>query len=113
MSEVISFRLNKDNPREARALNVIISRCAEGYSIRYIVTEALLGYNDLENGTTSMIGLDKLNDTLSQVYQVLKCIGNNENLPVSHQDTEETVSSLTDSFVKSIVETANPGIKFE
>ena len=47
MSEVISFRLNKNNPREARALMDIKSWQEEGHNIRYIVTEAFLRMHDL------------------------------------------------------------------
>ena len=42
MSKVISFRLNKNNPREAIAWHVLQARIAKGYSIRHIMTEALI-----------------------------------------------------------------------
>ena len=42
MSEVVSFRLNKDNPRERQALVILETWCAQGYNARYILTEALI-----------------------------------------------------------------------
>jgi hypothetical protein len=45
MSEVISFRLNKSNLREAQALEILKAWCSRGYSLRYVITEALLKLN--------------------------------------------------------------------
>ena len=42
MSEVISFRLNKDNLRESKALLILQEWKAKGYSILQTLTEALL-----------------------------------------------------------------------
>ena len=42
MSDVISFRLDKDNPREEKARQVLKYWYEEGYSLRHIMTEALL-----------------------------------------------------------------------
>ena len=40
MSQVFSFRLDEDNPREAQALQVIKTWASKGYSLRYILVEA-------------------------------------------------------------------------
>ena len=42
MSEVISFRLDRNNPREAQALTILLKGQEAGYSLRHILTEALL-----------------------------------------------------------------------
>ena len=42
MSKVYSFRLDDDNPREAQARGVIKAWMGEGYSLRHIITDALL-----------------------------------------------------------------------
>jgi hypothetical protein len=42
MSKVCSFRLNDDNLREAQARTVIEAWVEGRYSLRYIITEALL-----------------------------------------------------------------------
>ena len=42
MSEVISFRQNKDNPREEKAVQVLRTWTAQGFNVRHTITEALL-----------------------------------------------------------------------
>jgi len=42
MSEVISFRLDNANPREAQALEVLNAWIEKGFSTRFILTTALL-----------------------------------------------------------------------
>jgi len=44
MSKVYSFRLEADNPREAQAMEVIDAWVSQGYSLRHILTNALIGY---------------------------------------------------------------------
>lgn len=44
MSKVYSFKLNDDNPREAQAREIIEAWVEERYSLRHIITEALLIY---------------------------------------------------------------------
>jgi hypothetical protein len=45
MSQVFSFRLDKNNPREAQARHVIEAWASRGYSLRYVLVEALLAYD--------------------------------------------------------------------
>jgi len=42
MSEVISFRLDKENLREAKALMILHEWRKNGYSLRQTITEALV-----------------------------------------------------------------------
>ena len=42
MSDVIRFRLDKDNLREEKARRVLKAWYEQGYSLRYIMTEASL-----------------------------------------------------------------------
>ena len=44
MSKVYSFRLDTENPREALAINVIETSASQGYSLRHILTEALINF---------------------------------------------------------------------
>ena len=73
MSEVISFRLDKDNPREAIAWRVLQTRIAKGHNIRHIITEALIKLDQSEQVSTPPT-LDELNETLCQVNRFLKHI---------------------------------------
>jgi hypothetical protein len=42
MSKVYSFRLGDENPRESQAMAVIEAWMEEGYSLRQIITRALV-----------------------------------------------------------------------
>jgi hypothetical protein len=42
MSKVFSFRLDENNPREAQAMEVIDTWASRGYSLRYVLVEALI-----------------------------------------------------------------------
>jgi hypothetical protein len=46
MSKVYSFRLSGDNPREAQAWEVIDAWVSQEHSLRHIITDALIGYQD-------------------------------------------------------------------
>lgn len=78
MSEVISFRQNKDNPREAKALEILKARSAVGYKIRHIITDALLKLDDHRKSPSTIVALDELNDTLIQVNQLLEQLENGQ-----------------------------------
>jgi len=54
MSEVISFRLNRENPREALALEVLKNRFRKGFSVRYVLTEALLKLDESEDASKNI-----------------------------------------------------------
>ncbi len=49
MSEVINFRLDKNNPREAQAREMIEVWVKQGYSLQHILTEALLRLKNQED----------------------------------------------------------------
>lgn len=63
MSEVISFRLNPENPREAQALEILRTKQSEGFSSRRVLTDALIGVvTDREQ-----IKINEFNKALEQV----------------------------------------------
>jgi len=80
MSEVISFRLDKDNPREKRALEILKTWCGDGYSVRYILTEALVRLDD------SKAALEDQNETLNQVSQLLRKLEDGASPPIVPQE---------------------------
>ncbi len=75
MSEVISFRQYKDNPRERQTFEIIKTHQTEGHSIRSIVVEALL-YLNASRVDPDQLKLDELNDILNQVRQFRHLLGN-------------------------------------
>lgn len=111
MSEVISFRLDKDKPRESRALRVLKRWQEEGHNTRYIFTEALLLLEDSNKNELKVVMLAELNEKLnhvSQIFNQMEYDGTTKFKP-SSQPTSET--RLTDGFIQGIKEAVKPGIK--
>ena len=111
MSEVISFRLNKDTPREAQALEVLNTWIRKGFSARYIITKALLELDhpgsDLEMSQDNR-DLDLVIDQFDQLFEIVKAIKAN---PITRQDLDPEQPILHESFLASIKLGAKPGIK--
>ena len=100
MSKVFSFRLSGDNPREIKAREMIETRISQGYSLRQILTDALIADGSNQKETN---GLNKYIDRLSNLIQVL------ENGGESNKKNEND-SMLSPSFVKSVKISAKQGI---
>ncbi len=111
MSEVISFRLNKDNPREAKALEVLKARSVEGYKIQHIITDALLKLDEHRKDPSTIVALDELNNTLSQVNQLLEQLENGHSVTSDKPPEGQPRSILTAAFVASIKKATKPGFK--
>ena len=60
MSEVISFRLNPENPREAQALEILRAKKSEGFSSRQVLTDALIGMV-VEKGKSASFPIEEFN----------------------------------------------------
>lgn len=110
MSEVISFRLNKENPREAQAHTILKARYEEGHSIRHTITEALLRLDEPGAGSILDAKLDEITETLCRVSQLLERVGDRDNSSQKGQDTNACYARLTDSFLESIRKKAKPGM---
>ena len=111
MSEVISFRLNKDNPREAKALRVLKSWQDEGHNTRHIVTEALLKLMYSDANELKSLVLVELNEKLSIVSQILEQVDCERFLELTASCSTSLGPKLPDSFIESIKKTIKPGIK--
>jgi hypothetical protein len=97
MSKVYSFRLNDENPREAQAKEVIEAWVDMGYSIRFVIVEALLDYSPKN------IDTKEYNFLLTQLQDLVESLSNNEG-------RTETKSSLTDAFLSGIGQSYKKGI---
>lgn len=111
MSKVFSFRLDKNNPREARALEVIETQRAEGLGLRHIITAALLALDLQRTDLVSCKTHDEISETLKRVTQLLEKIEKRNNSSQKDQDASSDCSKLTDNFVASIKRAAKPGMK--
>ena len=112
MSEVISFRLGKGNPREARAWEVLQIWTSQGYSARHVITEALIKLSEESNQTTTQ-ALEELSEAMRQVMQLLEHMQNGSYVPSADNDGESSKSALTDAFVASVKQAARPGMKLD
>jgi len=111
MSEVISFRLNKDNLREAQALEILEAWCSNGYSVRQTIMEALLKLDDPGLESSMNDPLETLKSELHQVREILEKIadGGNSISVVELEVPDRT--ALTDGFISSVVQAVRPGMK--
>ena len=110
MSEVISFRLNPDNPREAQALEILRAKQAEGFSSRRVLTDALIGMVS-KKGQEMLFPIDEFNTALEQVSGLLEHLNG-----VNHDQSQSTrpkVVALNDNFLSSVKIAARPGLNHE
>ena len=110
MSEVISFRLDPDNPREAQALEILKTKQAEGFSSRRVLTDALIGII-ANNGQDTLFSIDEFNTALEQVSGLLEQLrGGNQ---TQSQPTPPQVAALDDNFLNSVAIAARPGVNLD
>ena len=106
MSKVISFRLNPDNPRDAKALTILQDWLSQGFSARHTLTEALLS---LDTANFSEAKNDALNDLSDQIKLLLENI--ERGFPVLEPNNKiSSENDLSHGFVSSIIKAAKPGI---
>ena len=110
MSEVISFRLSLDNPREAQALEILRKKQAEGFSSRRVLTDALIDLATKKK-QEALYSETELKLALEQVSELLKHIRNGNHEP--SQSTFQQVVGLNDTFVKNVETAAKPGLNLE
>jgi hypothetical protein len=109
MSEVISFRLNPDNPREAKALEILRGKQSEGFSSRQVLTDAL-NCMIIETGQAPSFPVDEFIEALKQVSELLKQIksdNHTQNQPIHFQ-----AATLNENFLRSVKVAARPGMNF-
>ncbi len=96
MSKVYSFRLDADNPREAQAMEVIDTWVSKGYSLRYILTEALIKNGNVQENSKQLV------ETIDQLSELVKAfdkgVGNNDR----RDDKTKLPMAFTDAMKKSI-----------
>ena len=102
MSKVYSFRLCDDNPREAEAREVIKVWVGRGYSIRHVITEALIAYSKKEDN----------GDEFGALVDHLKELINDMENGVGIKMAKDKIS-LSMSFISAIKQSVRSGIKTE
>jgi len=100
MSEVISFRLDKNNPREAQARAVLRAWVDKGCSVRHVLTEALLAYQGSQKDTS----ISEMSVKLDQISNMLQQNG-------AQSIFLEKDVGLSDQFLVSIRTAAKQGVR--
>jgi hypothetical protein len=114
MSEVISFRLDRNNPREAQALGVLKKGQEAGYSLRHVLTEALLALEAAaEDEQAVIITLTELTQKLVDLKTALDHFQGMDVLRVRKAGEASSETILADSFLLSVKEAAQPGLKLD
>jgi hypothetical protein len=109
MSTVISFRLDRNNPREAQALLVLVRWQEEGYSIRHIMTEALIRLEESDTKPDTHLA-----DILAALQAISQQIGQLEaRSTYPGRTTPEPQAALSDAFLIAVKGAARPGVKME
>ena len=107
MSKVISFRLNSDNSRDAKALAILQDWLSQGFSTRHTITEALLNLNSTNSEITDN---SVLIDLSRQINELLNSIESDVKLNKPKGDTLSQVK-LSEGFVSSVQKIAKPGLR--
>ena len=105
MSNIFSFRLSNQNPRESQAREVIQAWVKRGYSLRYIITEALLL---LGNHETQTVKIDDITEPIDRLFKLVERLEGN--LEVA-QPSQPVKAKLNESFISSIKLAAKPGVR--
>lgn len=103
MSNVFSFRLDENNPREAQARQVIEAWASRGYALRFVIVEALLAYADED------VHKCDFSLALEQIITMLQ--GLREPGHGSGQQSKEIC--LSQSFLDAISKTTRTGLRVE
>ena len=98
MSKVYSFRLSDDNPREAQAKGGINAWVEEGYSLRHVVVEALLSFENRDAGHS------ELNEVVEQLHDLIATL----DLPSNPKSSDAV---LPNSFLSAVKQSAKSGVK--
>lgn len=102
MSQVFSFRLDENNPREAQAIQIIQAWASRGYSIRFTVVEALL---TVDKDKTL---LENISITLDQINTILQKL---QDEPHSQNNLSSKDADLSETFVSAVLKTSRPGLR--
>ena len=113
MSEVISFRLDRENPREAQALAVLTKGQEAGYSLRHILTEALLALEAAAEEEQAVAqALTEVAGRLEHIQSAVERLQRMDRATVKSDEVPDR-AALVESFVASVKSAAKPGLALD
>lgn len=113
MSEVISFRLDKANPREAQALEVLSAWVEKEFSVRFILTKVLLELDHPGPELSTSQDDPGLNLIIEQIGQLLEMVKTIKGEPIPELECSQEEQGLNEMFLASVRHGAKPGLKLE
>lgn len=111
MSEVFSFRLSRNTPREFRAFEILTARLDEGFSIRQVIVEALLSLEKTGHSELPFELLQIIHEINARIEQLITVIGDTQ--PIIPHEQSVAPPGLSDAFISSIKKTSRPGFALE
>lgn len=94
--------MDEHNPREAQAKVVIHAWIKEGYSLRYVVVEALLSFNKQDAGQ------NELNEVVEQLQDLILTLNIDRAQIPKSSDT-----LLSNSFLEAVKHSVRQGVSSE
>jgi hypothetical protein len=110
MSQVISFRLDPDNPREGRALEALRERQEQGYRVRHILAEALLRLVEVEQRSEVELQMTEVLATLNVIRATLEQLQNHK-IAEPGKGSTKSEEQVSEAFILSVKSAAKPGIR--
>ena len=110
MSKVFSFRLREDNHREARALKLLDEWIEQGYTLRFIITEALLKLDHPGSNLKTDQDDRPLDIVLEQIKLLIESAVTDGHKPIIKQKPDTEAHSLSEKFLTSVRLASKPGI---
>ncbi len=104
MSKVFSFRLREDNPREIQAQEVIEAWISQGYSLRHILTEALIQYGN--RGSRN----EEIADLIEQLRDLVKQTSSER---IARDTSSDNKSLLPSRFIEAVKNSMKPGERIQ
>lgn len=109
MSDVFSFRLNRENKREVLAIQVLQIWMSKGFTLRQIMTEALLKLDTHDDLSTNS-QIIELFRKMEEIYTHLRIMDKAEYI-MENKTRESPETGLSPQLIETIKMSIKPGIR--
>jgi hypothetical protein len=110
MSQVISFRLDSNNPRESRALTALGEWQEQGYRVRHILTEALLRLVEEDQRSEIELQMADILAVLNAIQANLEQLQQRGAVGLDKRE-QKAEAKVSEAFILSVKSAAKPGIR--
>jgi hypothetical protein len=118
MSRVVSFRLDEDTLEERQALAILEIWQAKGYTIRQIMTWALMALEGAEppvdgRDQEASATISELRSVLGQAQEFLEALRDLKAVPPEVKVPSQPKPVLSETFLNSVKRAARPGLRLD